>query len=123
FLPSPWIMPKPLAQLIGWSKLAEPEVELESVFPNSARPDSVNQDSLTTSIGSVAVDALELDFQQQTWLARTRLGHSLPCLALAVSRQILDLLAGWLAALPALLCVFRPSATVAAPTLARIQLL
>ena len=66
FLPAPWIMPEPLAQLIGGSKLAEPEVKLESVLPDSARPESVNQDSLSASVGSGGVDAFELDLQPHT---------------------------------------------------------
>src|SRR5438270_5191330 len=66
FLPAPWIMPEPLAQLIGGSKLAEPEVKLESVLPDPARPESVNQDSLSASVGSGGVDAFELDLQPHT---------------------------------------------------------
>ncbi len=66
FLPAPRIMPEPLAQLIGGSKLAEPEVKLESVLPDSAGPDSINQDSLAAYPGFSGVDALELDIQQQT---------------------------------------------------------
>jgi len=63
FLPAPWIMPEPLAQLIGGGKLAEPEVKLESVLPDSARPESVNQDTLSASVGSGPVHAFELDLQ------------------------------------------------------------
>ena len=62
FLPACCIMPEPLAQLIGGSKLAEPEVELKRLLCDSARPDSVNQDSLAGSIEFGAVNALELDF-------------------------------------------------------------
>src|SRR5207253_10578292 len=61
--PAAWIMPEPLAQLVGGSQLAEPEVKLESVLPDSARPESVNQDTLSASVGSGPVDAFELDLQ------------------------------------------------------------
>lgn len=115
-MPAPRIMPEPLAQLIGGSKLAKPEVKLESVLPDTARPDSVNQDSLAGCVGFSGVDALEPDFQQETLLTRARLGHSLPRLALAAGRQILNLLARRLAALPTLRRMFRPSPTVAAPS-------
>lgn len=65
FLPARRIMPEPLPQLIGGSNLAEPEVELERLLPDSARPDSVNQNSLAGSFSFGAVDALELDFHDR----------------------------------------------------------
>ena len=118
FLPAPRIMPEPLAQLIGGSKFVEPEVKLESVLPDSTGPNSVNQDSSAASPGFSGVDALELDFQQETVLPRARLRHSHPRLAPALGRQILDLPAWRTAAVPSLTRMFRPSPTVAAPTLA-----
>src|SRR5437016_8907674 len=51
FLPAPWIMPDPLPQLIGGSKLAEPEDKLESVLPDYARTESDNQDTLSAYDG------------------------------------------------------------------------
>src|SRR5438270_11947957 len=61
FLPAPWIMPEPRAQLIGGSKLAEPQGKLESVLANPARPDSVNQGSLSPMHGTGGEHRFGLD--------------------------------------------------------------
>jgi len=61
-LPASWIMSKPLPQLSRWSKLAEPEVKLQTIFGDPARPDPIDQDSLADGAGSGAVYALNTNF-------------------------------------------------------------